>query len=115
MPRSDRRIVMAPALVGRVSLSRFREGMEWIDGRHKEQWIGSLICHAAALNESGTSNGSLVSSSFKSANSWINSMGRRVERTDGRMTDPRFSLVSDGWYGPARLLPVIEPATDWNL
>ncbi|CAG7875861.1 unnamed protein product [Brassica rapa] len=52
MPRSDRRIDMVPALVGRVSLSRFREGMEWIDGRHKEQWIGSLICHTAALNVS---------------------------------------------------------------
>ena len=24
--------------------------MEWIDGLHKEQWIGSLICQTAALN-----------------------------------------------------------------
>ena len=52
MPRSDRKIDMDPALVGCVSLSRFRQGMEWIDGRHKEQWIGSLICHTAALNVS---------------------------------------------------------------
>jgi len=41
---------MDPALAGRMSLSRFGQGMEWIDGRHKEQWIGSLICHTAALN-----------------------------------------------------------------
>ncbi|KAG5384923.1 hypothetical protein IGI04_036393 [Brassica rapa subsp. trilocularis] len=31
-----------------VSL-KTRQGMEWIDGLHKEQWIGSLICQAAAL------------------------------------------------------------------
>ncbi|CAG7862968.1 unnamed protein product, partial [Brassica rapa] len=50
MPRSVRKIDMDPALAGRMSLSRFGQGMEWIDGRHKEQWIGSLICHTAALN-----------------------------------------------------------------
>ena len=50
MPRSDRKIGMDPALAGRMSLSRFGQGMEWIEGRHKEQWIGSLICHTAALN-----------------------------------------------------------------
>ena len=50
MPRSVRKIDMDPALAGRMSLSRFGQGMEWIEGRHKEQWIGSLICHTAALN-----------------------------------------------------------------
>ncbi|KAG5374258.1 hypothetical protein IGI04_042422 [Brassica rapa subsp. trilocularis] len=52
MPRSDRKIGMDPALAGRMSLSRFGQGMEWIEGRHKDQWIGSLICHTAALNVS---------------------------------------------------------------
>ena len=52
MPRSDGKIGMDPALAGRMSLSRFGQGMEWIEGRHKEQWIGSLICHTAALNVS---------------------------------------------------------------
>ena len=32
-----------------VSLKIGRE-MNWIEGLHKEQWIGSLICQAAALN-----------------------------------------------------------------
>ena len=32
-----------------VSL-KIGQGMEWIDGLHKEQWIGSLICQTAALN-----------------------------------------------------------------
>ena len=41
---------MYPALAGRMSLSRSDKGMEWIDGLHKEQWIGSLICQTAALN-----------------------------------------------------------------
>lgn len=52
MPRSDRKIGMDPVLAGRMSLSRFGQGMEWIEGRHKEQWFGSLICHTAALNVS---------------------------------------------------------------
>ncbi|KAG5402639.1 hypothetical protein IGI04_008758 [Brassica rapa subsp. trilocularis] len=50
MPGSVGKIDMDPALAGRMSLSRFGQGMEWIDGRHKEQWISSLICHTAALN-----------------------------------------------------------------
>ena len=41
MPRTDGRIDMDPALAGRMSLSRFGQGMEW---------IGSLICPTAALN-----------------------------------------------------------------
>ncbi|KAF2543186.1 hypothetical protein F2Q68_00031112 [Brassica cretica] len=32
-----------------VSL-KIGQGMEWIEGLHKEQWIGSLICQTAALN-----------------------------------------------------------------
>ena len=31
MPRSDRKIGMDPVLAGRMSLSRFGQGMEWID------------------------------------------------------------------------------------
>ncbi|CAN7093048.1 unnamed protein product, partial [Brassica rapa subsp. narinosa] len=50
MPRTDRKIDMDPALAGHMSLSRFGQGMEWIEGLHKEQWIGYLICHTAALN-----------------------------------------------------------------
>ncbi|CAN7022768.1 unnamed protein product, partial [Brassica rapa subsp. trilocularis] len=50
MPRSVRKIDMVPTLAGRMSLSRFGQGMGSIDGRHKEQWIGSLISHTAALN-----------------------------------------------------------------
>ncbi|KAG5374248.1 hypothetical protein IGI04_042430 [Brassica rapa subsp. trilocularis] len=37
MPRTDGRIDMDPALAGRMSLSRFGQGMEWIEGLHKEQ------------------------------------------------------------------------------
>ena len=50
MPRTDGRIDMDPALAGCMSLSRFGQGMEWIEGLHKEQWIGSLICQTASLN-----------------------------------------------------------------
>ncbi|KAG5384454.1 hypothetical protein IGI04_019970 [Brassica rapa subsp. trilocularis] len=32
-----------------VSL-KIGQGMGWIEGLHKEQWIGSLICQTAALN-----------------------------------------------------------------
>ena len=41
---------MDPTLAGRMSLSRFGQGIEWIEGLHKEQWIGYLICQTATLN-----------------------------------------------------------------
>ena len=43
------------------------------------------------------------------------SEGRTDGRTDGRMAVPRFSLASDGWYRPGRLLLVFVPETNMNF
>ncbi|KAF3585952.1 hypothetical protein F2Q69_00027459 [Brassica cretica] len=77
-----------------VSLKIGRE-INWIEGLHKEQWIGSLICQAAALN--GFTQ--LKDLGFKSANSWINSC-----------LNPVRSCASSSWTALANpALITLEP------